>query len=65
MSEADKPIRVFSRPRAKSLEAYREFIENTFRTLTGQEPPEESPEVWEESWREFWEGADSAPEEDG
>jgi hypothetical protein len=49
------PKLLYSRPENKTPEAYRDFIMNTFRALTGRDDPDPyTPEEWAEKAAEFW-----------
>jgi hypothetical protein len=54
----DKKTVTFSRPKDKSLEAYKAWIkEFTFR-LTGKNDNSMTEEMWVEHWKKFWSEAD-------
>ena len=47
----------FGRPRDRSVEAYREFILEATRVLTGKADDTDTPEKWAEECKAFWEPA--------
>lgn len=55
--EQRKPV-MLSRPRDESLEAYKDFISEIFKHLTGKDlshaPDAPTEEKWQASWRKYW-----------
>jgi hypothetical protein len=55
----DKKVAILSRPKDKSLEAYKAWIkEFTFRLTGKNNPSSMTEEMWVERWKTFWSKAD-------
>jgi hypothetical protein len=50
---ANKKV-LLSRPKDKSLEAYKQWIKEITFHLTGKNDDSMTEEKWIESWKEFW-----------
>lgn len=64
---SDEKVRVLSRPKDRSLEAFKEWITNMVRKLNPSAPEEVIPDSeWEADWKTFWSkvpAEDPAPSE--
>lgn len=58
MDEGQRKPVMLSRPKDESLEAYKAFISEIFKHLTGRDiseaPDAPTEEKWQSSWRKFW-----------
>ena len=52
----------FSRPKDKSLEAYKEWILSIKKAMTGKGEDTLPAEKWEKMWREFYKKAEQPPD---
>ena len=53
----DKKVAILSRPKDKSLEAYKAWIQEfTFRLTGKNNPSSMTEEQWVARWKQFWSG---------
>lgn len=54
----------FSRPRARDLASYVEWIKAITQAVGGvtvDDPVKDSPEIWQRDWQDFWRRVDETP----
>jgi len=51
---SDKPQLSFSRPKDKSLEAFKNWIQGVVRRVNPDAEDTMTDADWEKSWKEFW-----------